>query len=243
MDLRQFPEAWQLLIVAVVILVLSILNRSALFGKRQELAAPSSLPLAWLPAGHRDNPFPYDVLDCRPVALHVMATTGNPAIAATFAATRHLSARDLEAPALADPVAIDCDLTVPCGQALADGPIFMAPAMEHKWDVYAHGGRVVARRSWTADIVYLADTRWLPSGALRIDRLLTARAFSVSPGYDLADFEFLLRTYVSRIPAAFPIHPNVPGDDMQKIALAGWSAHGRIALFARAVDGGAASSK
>jgi hypothetical protein len=234
MEVWQYlPEGWQILLLVTVILALSIASRSTLFGAKPQPAPPQSIALSWLPVGHSDNPFPYEVLDCRPVSLAMISTTKNPQIAATFAATRHLNAEEIEAHVPDDPVTIDCHLAVPCGCSLTDGPIFMAPAMEHKWDLYIRGGCVVARRSWTGSIVYMAEAEWLPSGVLNISRLQIARAVCASPDHALADFEFLLLTYVSRAAAAFPIPPNVARGDTQTIAFAGWSAHGRAALFAK----------
>ena len=42
----------------------------------------------WLATGDARNPFPFEVIDCRSIALNMMSTTGNPHGAASFIALR-----------------------------------------------------------------------------------------------------------------------------------------------------------
>jgi hypothetical protein len=186
-----------------------------------------------LAAGDVRNPFPFEVIDCRPIALGAMSTTGDPRVAASFVNLRRSEARELAGKRPAEPVAVNCAISVPCVEPLADGPIFVAPAMEHKWDLYAHNGKVYARRSWTGHIVHVADVEWLASGRLSV-RSLECEAGPVfhNPTFAIAQFHFLLSTYLEGRLRPYPIAPPHARDDSKAIALGGWTVYGRAAQFA-----------
>ena len=191
----------------------------------------------WLASGDPKNPFAFEVLDCRSIALNMMSSTRDPQVAANFLGLRHSKASDLAGERPAEPMAVSCNFSIACNGPLVDGPIFVAPEMEHKWDLFMHDGRVYARRSWTGNVVHVADAAWMRAGKFSV-RTLQSDAGSVfgSPEFAKAQLHFLLRTYLERRLSPFPVPPPQARDEASNIAWGGWSHYGRVAMFGCLLD-------
>ena len=202
------------------------------------------LKLVWLPVGHPDNPFPYEVLDCRPVALSLLSATSDRSVAATFAQLRFSDGRELRGQTPKGAIAAPGEVRIE-GRYTLDGPLFVAPEMEHKWDLFAYDRRLYARRSWGGELIHTAAITTLADQVVLDDIQTNQYQYDV-----LDEIEFLMTWYVARKPFPFSV-PNaflerkvsdaskdtaVIDDDML-IALWGWTAHGRIAQFGRRMSG------
>jgi len=192
----------------------------------------------WLPVAHPNNPFPYEVLDCRCVALTYMSLTSDTTVLTSFVRSRASDGRELRGQSPIGAVAVPGELHFP-GLRMPDGPLFVASEMEHKWDLYAYDGDLYARRSWTGDLIHTAAITTLPEEIV-LDKIQSNTSDA------LAEIEFLVTWYVARRPFPFSIPPELfeIGDaDTQKdteikdikmlIAIWGWQAHGRLAQFGR----------
>jgi hypothetical protein len=205
-----------------------------------EIAVNSTPPneITWLPAGHPDNPFPYEVLDCRAVALNYMSTTSDPNTAANFVGLRRNDGRSLRGRTPEGAVTVAGEVRLP-GRYTLDGPVFIAPEMEHKWDLFAYDSRLYARRSWTGDLIHTAVITTLSDE-------LVLNGIESNVDSALNQIEVLMTWYVARRPFPFAIPPEFlemkdadfpTGEGIENlemlIALWGWSAYGRVAQFAR----------
>jgi hypothetical protein len=192
--------------------------------------------LAWLAPGDPQNPFEVAVVDCRSIAHNMASYTDDPQIIANFFGLRRSKASDLAGKEPAEPMVVPCKFSIACGAltegALLDGPLFLAPEMEHKWDFFALGGKVYTRRSWTGQVVHVADAEPLNNGRLAFGKVACA-ANSVfdDANFAVAQLHFLLSTYLERRLRPFPIPPVQAQDDPETIGLGGWSFYGRVAQF------------
>ena len=135
--------------------------------------------------------------------------------------------------AMTDALSVSCAIRIRCRDGFADRSTSGALAPDHKWLLDLADRTILARRRWTGQTIHIAEFEIL-SDWMTINRL-TYQAHSVygSWEYAVAEIEFLLKTYVEGAASAFPIPPGLSRDNMQKIALEGWKAHGPIAQFGR----------
>jgi hypothetical protein len=197
-----------------------------------ELSVP-----CWLAPSDAENPFGFEVIDCRSIALTMVSATPDPQVVANFFGLRRSDASEVAAKGLSETLAVDCRFAIDYDGGLVDGPIFLAPEMEHKWDIYAHGGKIYVRRSWTGIVVHVAEVEQVEAGRLSLRSLTceTDPVFGV-PEFAVAQLHFLLSTYLKRQLRPFPIPPPQAYDDPRDIALGGWSFYGRAAQFACRLD-------
>jgi len=189
---------------------------------------------SWLPVGDPDNPYPFEVLDCRAACAALTLAqadgAGSEAITAIEAAVRATASR----------LAPNDALTTSCLVSVATGdfvqpPRPAAPDQGHRWLLEMDEGSILARRRWTGQLVHVAEFE-PGNGHIVINRLASERQFVYgSAEYAVAEIEFLLRTYLEGDAPAFPIPPGLNRNDTSRIALGGWKAHGPIARFARAL--------
>jgi hypothetical protein len=197
-----------------------------------ELSFPS-----WLAPSDAQNPFGFEVIDCRSIALTMVSATPDPQVVANFFGLRRSDASEVAAMGLSETLPVDCQFSIAYDRQLLDGPLFLAPEMEHKWDIYAHGRKIYVRRSWTGVVVHVAEVEQAEAGRLSLSSLTceTAPVFGV-PEFAVAQLHFLLSIYLERQLRPFPIPPPQAQDDPQDIALGGWSFYGRAAQFACRLD-------
>lgn len=194
----------------------------------------------WLPVGHPDNPFSCEVLDCRAIALSFASMTTDVTVITTFMQWQRSDGHDLKGQEPKDAVAVPGQVRL-AGNYVLDGPLFIAPEMEHKWNLYAYDGRFYARRSWTGDLIHTATIMALPE-ELVLDNVQSNRDDA------LYEIEFLLSWYVARRGFPFLIPENmfeITDADLQRdpdarvtsvrmlMAFWGWTAYGRVAQFGR----------
>src|SRR4051812_21458059 len=113
--------------------------------------------ILWLPAGHSENPFDVEVLDCRAVALNYHSATSNPGMAESFGQLRASDGRELSGHMPDDTIQSECVLRYPCNGPQRDGPLFLARQMEDKWDFFEYQSRLYVRRSWTGVLTHVAE--------------------------------------------------------------------------------------
>jgi len=159
-----------------------------------ELSVP-----CWLAPSDAQNPFGLEVIDCRSVALTMVSATPDPQTVANFFGLRGSDANEVAAKDLNETLAVDCRFSIAYDGQFVDGPIFLAPEMEHKWDIYAHGGKIYVRRSWTGIVVHVAEIEEAEAGRLSL-RSLTCEAGPVFgvPEFAVAQLHFLLSIYLER---------------------------------------------
>jgi hypothetical protein len=190
--------------------------------------------LTWLRAGAPDNPFVFEVLDCRAACAALALTTANETASEAFSSLEKIVDSSPPAAAIADGLSVSCAIKISRRESLAVRSPFAAKEAGHKWLLDLAEENILARRRWTGQLIHIAEFEALDHHCL-IAKRVTSELQSVyeNPDYAVAEMEFLLRTYIEEVQWAFPIPPGVTRQEMSKIALNGWKAHGPIAKFAR----------
>jgi len=201
------------------------------FGGRPSAAetdSPATSAVRWLEPG--ENPWGVPVLDVRPVTLGMISASMDP-LCATNAVS--FSAEDGRGFINVDPPVtrqIPVRLTYRIEGTLADGALFLPEAMEQKWALFFHGGRIICVRSWTRQVMAVADTRT----AGDVLELTTLRGRLISETEDAA-FEERVLDFLIRTHALGMVHPApMPSEVLDPGQAAIWcmSCFGNRALFA-----------
>lgn len=178
-----------------------------------------------------DNPWGVRVVDVRPVTQHMLSTSRDPQVAANAVSFR---AEDGLCFAGMSPMfdrTIDADLRYRADQPLLEGVLFNPVAMEQKWALYHHGGRLLCVRSWIRKVSVVA-TLELRDGEARISSI---QGFLTDTGeppeFTRRVLDFIVRTHVLGAACPTPLPPgfqNAPAE----AALWCMSAFGSFAAFA-----------
>lgn len=199
-------------------------------------AAPSTFnfDLPRIPADQ--NPFGLDLIDLRPFASTVVATSKDPRMAQNAVSYGQRDGREVIGPHPELSLASDCDLRYPCDPRMPDGRMFEPASMDHKWAVYHYDRRLYFIRSWTASVDIIADTR-LDGASLLLTRLHRAPAEGPQaaevrdPAFIARRVDFLMKALCLGMPAPCPLHAS-QAPDPQAIAMTCWAHYGRHALVA-----------
>jgi hypothetical protein len=189
--------------------------------------------LTWLRAGAPDNPFAFEVLDCRAACASLTLTTANETASPPFATLEKAIESSVLSNAIEDGLSVSCELKVSRRIGAADSAAFATKKAGHKWLLEMAEPHILARRRWTGQLIHVAQFE--PLDECLLIKQVTSEPQSVykNPKYAVAEIEFLLRTYIEEALWAFPISPELTRVEMSRIALSGWKAHGPIAKFAR----------
>ncbi|MGE0708484.1 MAG: ankyrin repeat domain-containing protein [Planctomycetota bacterium] len=151
-------------------------------------------PVHWLEADDPSNPFGFRVLNLMPVTQTMVAVSGDPTCAARAVAWRGSTGAELDEGAAASWAPVAGELRYPIASELPDGLLATPQAMEQKWVLALRRGRLLAARSWTAQVV-------AAGAALREEGALVVRELRLSPdarleavGDPLEVFDWLVRT-------------------------------------------------
>jgi hypothetical protein len=186
----------------------------------------------WLARGDEENPFDCVVLDCRHFADTMMSFTSDPQVVANFFGLRNTRSDELAGMAPVEPLRIEGDFSIARSAPLLDGPLFVAPEMEYKWDFYSHESKLYVRRSWTGQIIHVAEVEWDASGGLAIGSIVSGSEFVYGNAeYAKAQLHFLLSTHLGRQLKPFPIATWQENEDAGVLTIQAFSAYGRMARF------------
>jgi hypothetical protein len=200
---------------------------------RKFFRQPKSLPAPsceWLEVGP-ENPFNVRVLDVRPLTQTVTSMTENRDIAKSFVDLRQCDGSRLLKIEIEGVVRVPCELSLPFGNGLSEGPIFKASEMEDKWDIYVYDSVFYFARSWAGNLIYRAPFRF-NDGVVRIS------AIESSPGHvQKADqtVYFLLVSHVLGQSFPNPI-PDETENDAEQIAWQSFASFGRKSICATYSD-------
>lgn len=197
-------------------------RKRALKGKNLPIAgSPESElpPLKWLHG--EDSPIGRKVLDCRSYALGFQFTTSDKETAATFARLCDSDGSELDgqSPDNSWLIAVDWDFDFEQSEMVATG--MRAQTTEDLWMIDCRGSRLYFRRSWTGQVVFMVNFQRIPTDGAKITRIWVTgeEPFGEqSPEYITAYVRHLIDTHLLGILAPFPIPPDFPRDDDQKIA-------------------------
>jgi hypothetical protein len=185
--------------------------------------------IEWI-AGEK-NPWGVPLLDVRPVTLNMLSTSRDPTCAANSISFGNDDGLGFVGKEPAATRTIPADLRFRVEHLLADGALFLPRAMEDKWALYFHQGRILCIRSWTRLVQAIAEVR---AGEQYADVVSLRGVFvdeNEEPAYSLRYLDYLLRshalnlTYPAPLPAGLEATP-------QPAALWCMSNFGRRAQFA-----------
>ncbi len=176
-------------------------------------------PLKWLHG--EDSPIGRKVLDCRSYALGFQFTTSDKETAATFARLCDSDGSELDgqSPDESWLIGVDWELDFEQAEMVATG--MRAQTTEDLWMIDCRDNRVYLRRSWTGQLVFMLNFQRIPTDGAKITRIWVTgeEPFGQqSAEYITAYVRHLIDTHLLGILAPFPIPPDFPNDDDQKIA-------------------------
>jgi hypothetical protein len=172
---------------------------------QQELPA-----VQWLRA--EDNPWGVPILDVTPITC-LLSTTTNPEMAANSASFSNEDGLKFAAQPPASRRTIDANLRYRIDGEIYDGVLFNPEAMEHKWALYFHGGRIICVRAWTRQVHLVADTR-RESDWIVIHRIYgSVYADDELPSFTIRALDFLIASHAMRLMWLAPIPSAAPADD------------------------------
>lgn len=186
--------------------------------------------LAWIEADA--NPSGLRCLDCRAIAAQAIAPESVPEQAARFAALRAETGRSFAGarPEDAVPLAAALRMPVPSDET-RDGPLFLATALEDKWDVFLREGWLYVRRSWSGQLIYRASLRTEGRFA-HVDTVeAPGEAATGDPAFCLAELDFIVKSHLYRLAVPHPLPAELQGDE-RVLADFSFQRHGRHGLWA-----------
>lgn len=180
---------------------------------------PDLPPLQWL--NGEDSPIGRKVLDCRSYALGFQFTTSDKETAATFARLSESDGSELDgsSPENSWLVAVDWEFEFEQAELLAAG--MRAQTTEDLWMVDCRGTRLFFRRSWTGQLVFMTNFQRVPTAGAQITRIWVTGDDPFGrqpPEYITAYVRHLIDTHLLGILTPFPIPPDFPRGDDEKIA-------------------------
>ena len=187
-------------------------------------AAP---PPRWLLKSDPGNPFTVDGCDCLAFVSSMLSTTKDPEVAASFVALRSADGSAVHGALPEDAQEIACSMSYEHSGETRDGVLFRAAAMEEKWDIYLHEGRVYFCRSWTGRLALVAQITTAENG-LHIARLWAPR--SMDPRLATQQLDYLVKSHLYRWRVPHPL-PSDLALEPRAIALYSFSQYGRLCCF------------
>lgn len=184
----------------------------------------------WLDASDPKNPFTVGGYDCLAFVQSMVSTTKDEDVAASFVALRTDLGRGHIGKTPDDAVELDCQLEYPLNGLLSDGALFKAQQMEDKWDIYIYQDRLYFCRSWTGDLLFVAQFL-STSDRFVIHALWAPRELTADdPRYPVRVLDYLVKSHVllRRCPHPLPVELQ---QDASAIALFSFSQFGRHCCF------------
>lgn len=188
-------------------------------------------PLTWLPA-ESANPFGVHLLDCRPITWSLIATTGDPQIAARFVELRRSDGRDLIGQRMDHSVHLERSLTLPHNGAPLEGIVSKADVMEVKWDIYVYDSVFLFARSWTGDLRYRA---FAEVGRADI-RISAIECFPEDAELAASTVYFLLATHAMGRVFPHQVPEGLTTEGSRAVALWSFAQFGKLACYATVAD-------
>lgn len=186
----------------------------------------------WIPAS--ENPFGIDVVDCTAFCRSTQSTTDDFTVAASFLKLRASLGEDHRSQSPSNAATINCDLSFPYDGQHKDGPLFKAQEMEDKWDIFLYDSKLYFARSWTGELVFVANAAF-DENRVRVNSI-SARSHATSgPEYVIGTIDYLMKSHLYRLPVPHPL-PEGFSSDPDAIAFWSFGAYGRYAAFAAHED-------
>jgi hypothetical protein len=188
--------------------------------------------LQWLEGD--DSPFGVRVLDCRPVADTFLSGTVDPLAIRFFLSPAARSGEQFRGQHPEAAVRVPCRIEYPGFALPPEGPAFVAKVMEDKWNVYRLDDALYFVRSWTGQLVYVAQLAAGRSGWGITEVEAWPAAAIGPPDMAVRQVDYLIRSHLYGLDVPHPV-PTL--GTKQALALWSFSQYGRRGRFAVPVAG------
>jgi hypothetical protein len=196
----------------------------------ENLSDPGAEPVCrWLAQTDEANPFEIDGYDCSSFVSSMISVTADQQIAETFAALRNSMGAENAGKLPKAPHEVAASLEYPYDGPVADGPLFKAAQMEHKWDIYLYGDRLYFCRSWTGMLTYVAEFS-LGDSNLKIVRVWMSGDDAHTTEFAIRDIDYLIKSHLYGRRVPHPL-PNEIAHDPENVALYSFSQYGNMCSF------------
>lgn len=205
-------------------------NRMKRFFSGREEPEPERPAVQWIEAS--DNGFGVRMLDVRPITQTMILASGVKEHAANAGSFGQDDGTVFIGQEPREERVVEASVRFPVDRVLADGVLFAPQEMEHKWAIFHHGGRIYFVRSWTREVVAVADLVQRDDH-VEITSIRGTLAYEdESAEYTARLVDFLLRSHGLRVVHPAPLPP--PEDGMSPEDAARWclSMFGRLAWCA-----------
>jgi len=200
---------------------------------KADMQLPHLPDLKWLEPP--TSPFPFRCLDVRSFSAQMIAEPADTRAIERFTTLRNSSGGHVVDRKPKAEIRVPCELSYPYNGNSTDGALYKAARIDEKWDIFLIADRLYFSRSWTGELVYLADVRFsfdrvVVQAVWAAGRSLKEGAIQVA-----CDVDFLIKSHLFRRAAPFHIPSSIPEDDYAA-ATYGFSAFGRFASYATRED-------
>ncbi len=190
--------------------------------------------LRWIEAD--ESSYGLRMLDCRPFTQGLMSVTASDEEVERFKKLCQSDGSEYSGVIPANAGHIDCRLVYPYGreESPADGPVFVAKAMEDKWNVYLFEQHLYFVRSLDGRLVFRAKGEFSESEVV-VSGIEVDGADGSDADLVIAQVDYLIKSYIYNCGVPHPLPRDLPGDE-EGIALYSFQMYGRRAVFATFED-------
>jgi hypothetical protein len=160
----------------------------------------------------------------------MVSSSDNLEIVGTFGQLRSSLGEQYQGQLPKNAISAECYLTYPYDGKHADGVLFKAQEMEEKWDIYLYQNKIYFARSWTGELIYVADVRF-DSDLVVLTSVAANAERSSDSTYTIASVDYLMKSHIYRCLLPHRL-PKEISDDPDEIAFFSFGQYGRLAGLA-----------
>jgi len=214
----------------VVFLALATLFRATRAGVARIFSPPDPYDFRsqprWVKPGP-NNPFGRWVLDIRPFVAGVNAAFQDERVSEVFRNSRDNDGRQYRNIDLSSYDRSECSLVYPNNGSEIEGVLYKSQTMDYKWDIYAYDDRMFFTRSWTGDLVYVAQIN-VTGIQVVVDEIW--HKADISPMKARNEVHYLIMTHL--LGEMMPVMVPQAAHSAEDMALSGFARFGKMAFFA-----------
>ena len=189
----------------------------------------------WLAKDDEGNPFNVGGFDCLAFVNSLLATTDKQAIAESYLSLRNSVGDEYKIKLPEQAGELACDLRYAYPGEVSEGVLFKAKQMEEKWDIYLYGDRIYFCRSWTGELIFVAE--FSGTGT----EIVIGRIWATKEGADtdeqlaIRQVDYLIKEHLFNRHVPHPLPGSIPNEP-QAVGLYSFSQYGNKCCFATYED-------
>lgn len=195
----------------------------------------TSLLPRWLAKDDAANPFNVEGFDCLAFVCSMRAVTNDQKIAESFLSLRRTIGAEYKGKLPEEAIESACDLRYEYAGEVAEGMLYKSSQMEEKWDIYLYGDKIYFCRSWTGDLVLVAEFSTTGSEIV-ISKVWASKEVAESDeGLARQQVDYLIKSHVMRRAVPHPLPENLPREP-ETVGAYSFSQYGNVCCFATYED-------